>query len=69
MTIGYRTPAARSTLVLRASRLGFESFLVLIGYPLWLAALWLMGSAFGELMLRLKPIAWPPPRSYSPRSS
>jgi len=42
---------------------------VLIGYPLWLSALWLMGSAFGELMLRLKPIAWPPPRSYSPRSS
>jgi len=42
---------------------------VLIGYPLWLAALWFMGSAFGDLMLRLKPIAWPPRRSYSPRSS
>jgi len=56
-------------LVLRASRLGFESFLVLIGYPLWLAAWWFMGSAFGELMLRVKPIAWPPRRSYSPRSS
>src|SRR5665647_1578434 len=46
-------PTRQSALVLRASRLGFESFLVLIGYPLWLAAWWFMGSAFGELMLQV----------------
>jgi len=43
--------------------------LVLIGYPLWLAALWFIGSAFGELMLRFKPIAWPPLGAYSSRCS